>query len=247
MLTTHPHLVPMLKKSRAIPPLTPSASMACSGITLPVPILVKFHAAAYINITWRFPLHGLRPSSTHSTDKLLTHVALQTPYWLASYFWIERMLASTAYWKLSVNLLWTKKLRLNKQEYKGGRVHSDSRWAYMHFPKNALSSWCSIIRAMTDRPDDGGSKHLGQLLRDYTTQYPRRQSSSYIDLLADLLDTSISQTNVRIIIIIIIIIREPQCLSRVTGHELDDRDNWIAEPCIFQPRHEKVTQKIRPD
>jgi hypothetical protein len=35
MLTTHPHLVPRLKMSRSYPPLTPSASMACSGITLP--------------------------------------------------------------------------------------------------------------------------------------------------------------------------------------------------------------------
>jgi hypothetical protein len=33
----------------------------------------------------------------------------------------------------------------------------------------------SIIRAMTHRPDDGGSKHLwnvGKLLPDYTAQHP---------------------------------------------------------------------------
>jgi hypothetical protein len=35
--------------------------------------------------------------------------------------------------------------------------------------------------AQGDGPDDGGSKHprnVDQLLRDYTTQHPRRQSSS---------------------------------------------------------------------
>jgi hypothetical protein len=35
---------------------------------------------------------------------------------------------------------------------------------------------------MSDRPDDGGSKHLwnaGKLLPDYTAQQPRRQQSSY--------------------------------------------------------------------
>jgi hypothetical protein len=38
MLTTHPHLVLRLRMSRSyIPPLTPSASMVCSGITLPLP------------------------------------------------------------------------------------------------------------------------------------------------------------------------------------------------------------------
>jgi hypothetical protein len=40
----------------------------------------------------------------------------------------------------------------------------------------------SIIRAMSNRPDDGGSKHLsnvGKLLPDYTAQQPRRQSSSF--------------------------------------------------------------------
>jgi hypothetical protein len=39
-----------------------------------------------------------------------------------------------------------------------------------------------VLKTASDRTDNGGSKHLlnvGQFLRDYTAQHPRRESSSY--------------------------------------------------------------------
>jgi hypothetical protein len=42
MLTTHPHLLPKFSMSRSYTPLTSSATMACSGITLPLPYYELF-------------------------------------------------------------------------------------------------------------------------------------------------------------------------------------------------------------
>jgi hypothetical protein len=49
MLTTHPLLLPSLRKSRSYTSSPPSASMACSGTTLPLHMLMKTNQATFIN------------------------------------------------------------------------------------------------------------------------------------------------------------------------------------------------------
>jgi hypothetical protein len=74
--------------------------------------------------------------------------ALQTPYWLPAYFWTwkdadwPRQLVGScqcSYW------FWTNQRQLDKQQCKGGKVHSALWWAYVHSAVVSLRALCSVV------------------------------------------------------------------------------------------------------